>query len=147
MRAADGGEGGAGSGPASGLPRLPHAPPFLLLDRVLELRERGGVFLKLVTAGDPCVGSDGVLPATLVLEALAQGGGALLSALEGTVPGPGFLAGVDGFRALEPVRVGDALRIEVEIIRHFRGATLLQGRALAGGRLRAEGRFTLARPR
>jgi len=131
--------------PRDSVPRLPHAGPFLLVDRVVEVGERSGVFVKHVTASDPCVSSDGVLPGAFVLEALAQGGGALLGAIEGSTQG--YLAGVDDFRLLRPVRVGEVLRIEVEIVRHFAGATLFRGRALVEDELRAEGRFTLALPR
>jgi 3-hydroxymyristoyl/3-hydroxydecanoyl-(acyl carrier protein) dehydratase len=129
-------------------PRLPHRAPFLLLDRVLEIGERSGVFMKQVAAADPCVAADGTLPAAFVLEALAQGGGALLSALtDDRMPQPGYLAAVDDFRVLAPLRAGDTVRIEVEVLRHFQGATQLRGRALVDGRLCAEGRLTLALPR
>jgi len=128
-------------------PRLPHAAPFLLVDRVVEIGERSGVFVKHVAASDPCVADDGTLPAAFLLETLAQGGGALLSALKNDVPQPGYLAAVDDFRVLGPVRVGDVLRIEVEVLRHFQAATQLRGRALVDGRLCAEGRLTLAQPR
>ena len=133
--------------PDDHFPRLPHARPFLLLDRVLEVGERGGAFLKLVTAADPCVAPDGTLPAAFVLEALAQGGGALLAALPGGARTAGYLAAVDDFRVRRPVRVGESLRVEVEIVRHVGGATLLRGRALVDGEVAAEGRFTLAVPR
>ena len=86
--------------PFDAVPRLPHAAPFLLLDRVLEVGERSGVFVKLVSAADPCVGRDGLLPAAFVLEALAQGGGALLAARGGNAPLGGYLAAVDDFRLL-----------------------------------------------
>src|SRR4030095_16109549 len=83
------------------LPRLPHAAPFLLLDRVLEIGDRMGVFLKQVAASDPCVAADGTLPAAFLLEALAQGGGALLSALkDDELPQPGSLAWGRAFHTL-----------------------------------------------
>jgi 3-hydroxymyristoyl/3-hydroxydecanoyl-(acyl carrier protein) dehydratase len=128
-------------------PRLPHRAPFLLLDRVVEIAERRGAFLKLVAGADPCVAADGTLPAAFVLEALAQAGGALLAAQTTAVPEPGYLAAVDDFRMIDAVRVGDELRIEVEIVRHFAAATLFHGRATVDGRAVAEGRFTLALPR
>ena len=137
-------------------PRLPHAAPFLLLDQVLEVEERRGAFLKLVSAADPCVDRDGLLPAAFILEALAHGylrmyrlkaGGALVAAHGGKLPAAGYLAAVDEFRVHGEVRVGDALRIEVEVVRIFSSAVLLRGRALVDGTLRAEGRFTLALPR
>jgi 3-hydroxyacyl-[acyl-carrier-protein] dehydratase len=135
------------SAPTNPVPKLPHAWPFLLLDRVIETDERRGVFLKLITASDPCVGSDGTLPAAFVLEALAQAGGALLAAQTTQDPTPGYLAGVDDFRLTQAIRVGEALRIEVEIVRHFAGATLFRGRALVADTICAQGRFTLALPR
>ena len=128
-------------------PKLPHGRPFLLIDRVLELDERRGVFVKLVTAADPCTAPDGTLPAAYVLEGLAQGGGALLGSLSGSTPEAGYLAGVDSFQMHADARIGDQLRIEVEIVRFFAAATLFKGEARVGDRLIADGRFTLALPR
>jgi 3-hydroxymyristoyl/3-hydroxydecanoyl-(acyl carrier protein) dehydratase len=135
------------SAPFDTVPRLPHAAPFLLLDRVLEIGERTGAFVKLVAAADPCVGRDGCLPAAFVLEALAQAGGALLAAHGGNAPAGGYLAAVDDFRMVADVRVGDEMRIEVEIVRNFGGAVLFRARALVDAALRAEGRITLKPPR
>jgi 3-hydroxymyristoyl/3-hydroxydecanoyl-(acyl carrier protein) dehydratase len=134
------------SEPRDPFPRLPHAAPFLLLDRVLEMDEKAGTFVKLVSATDPCVAPDGHLPAAFVLEALAQGGGALLTAQSGG-PTAGYLVAVDDFRMLGRVRVGDALRVEVTIARTFGATVVFRGRALVGGDLRAEARFTLSPPR
>ena len=129
------------------LPRLPHAAPFLLLDRILEIGAEAGAFLKHVSVSDPCVDRDGRLPAAFILEAMAQAGGALVSAEGGKLPAVGYLAAVDDFRVLTPVRVGDVLRVEVEIMRSFQAATQLRGRLLVDGTLCAEGRLTLALPR
>jgi len=134
------------SAPDDPRPRLPHASPFLLLDRVVDIGERGGTFVKLVSAADPCV-HEGVLPAAFVLEALAQGGGAYLAARGGEAGSGGYLAAVDDFRLLEDVRVGDEMRVEVEVVRNFGGAVLLRARALVDGDVRAEGRITLKPPR
>jgi len=133
--------------PDDPFPKLPHGAPFLLLDRIVEIGERGGAFVKQVTATDPLVASDGTLPAAFILEALAQGGGALMNALGADHWTPGYLAGVDDFRTHRAVRVGDTMRVEVEILRHVGAATMLRGRALVDGELVAEGRFTLALPR
>ena len=134
------------SEPTNPFPRLPHAAPFLLLDRVLDVDERSGAFLKLVSAADPCVAPDGRLPAAFVLEALAQGGGAFLTAQSGG-PTAGYLVAVDEFRMLGDVRVGDALRVEVTVVRTFGGTVVFRGRALVGESVRAEARFTLSPPR
>jgi len=129
-------------------PKLPHGRPFILIDRVIEVGERRGVFSKLVTAADPCTAPDGTLPAAYVLEALAQGGGALLGALAaGATPQAGYLAAVDSFQMHSDARTGEELRIEVELVRFFAAATLFRGEARVGDRLVADGRFTLALPR
>jgi 3-hydroxyacyl-[acyl-carrier-protein] dehydratase len=128
-------------------PKLPHGRPFLLIDRVLEIGERHGTFMKFVTAADPCTAPDGTLPAAYVLEALAQAGGALLGALSSGAPRAGYLAGVDAFEMHSEARVGDELRVEVEVVRFFSAASLFRGKARVGDRLVADGRFTLALPR
>jgi 3-hydroxymyristoyl/3-hydroxydecanoyl-(acyl carrier protein) dehydratase len=128
-------------------PKLPHGRPFLLIDRVIEIGERHGTFLKFVTAADPCTAPDGTLPAAYVLESLAQAGGALLGALSGGSPEAGYLAAVDAFEMRSDARVGDELHVEVELVRFFSAATLFRGQARVGDRVVAEGRFTLALPR
>jgi 3-hydroxyacyl-[acyl-carrier-protein] dehydratase len=135
------------SAPSDPFPKLPHTAPFLLLDRILDVDERRGVFVKLVAAADPLVAPDGTLPAAFLVEALAQGGGALLNALGRAGWTAGYLAAVDDFRTHHLVRVGDTLRVEVEIQRHVGGATMFRGRALVEEVVVAEGRFTLAVPR
>ena len=125
-------------------PHLPHRSPFVLLDRVVEVTGARGVFTKVVSAGDPCVLPSGTMPAVFLIEVLAQAGGAYLNAGEGGQAG--MLAKVDGFRVLAPVRVGDELRVEVELQRRVRAASLFRGRLLVGDEVRAEGAFTLALP-
>jgi 3-hydroxymyristoyl/3-hydroxydecanoyl-(acyl carrier protein) dehydratase len=134
------------SEPRNPFPRLPHAAPFLLLDRVLDVDDKAGTFLKLVSAADPCIAPDGHLPAAFVLEALAQAGGALLTGQSGG-PTAGYLVAVDEFRTHGEVRVGDALHLEVAIVRTFGVTVVFRGRALVGDEVRAEARFTLSPPR
>lgn len=135
------------SEPVNPFPKLPHGRPFLLIDRVLEIGARQGAFVKFVTAADPCTASDGTLPAAYVLEALAQAGGALLGGLSEAAPEPGYLAAVDAFAMRSEARVGDELRLDVELVRQFAAATQFRGVARVGERVVAEGRFTLALPR
>jgi 3-hydroxymyristoyl/3-hydroxydecanoyl-(acyl carrier protein) dehydratase len=125
-------------------PVLPHRAPFRLLDRIVEVTAERGVGVKLVTAGDPCVTPNGVLPAAFVLETLAQAGGAYLNALGGDGTHAGLLAQVEAFSVTEPIRVGDEVRVEVSVVRRFRTTTVLQGRASVDGEVRAEGRFVLS---
>lgn len=135
------------TGPFDRQPRLPHGQPFLLLDRVVEIGEKTGTFVKLVTACDPCIAPDGTLPAAFILEALAQAGGAFLAARDSGAATPGYLAGIDGFVTYGSVHVGDRLRVEVECLRRVAHADLFRGSAFVGDTLVAQGRFTLALPR
>ena len=98
--------------PSDPTPRLPHAAPFLLLDRVVDVGEKSGVFSKHVTGADPCVAADGTLPAAFLLEALAQGGGALVAAMQDDAPKVGYLASVRNV-ALHVTRLDD---LETDLI-------------------------------
>lgn len=98
---------------------LPHRPPFLLVDRVLE-REPGVrvVAEALITGRVPPSGF-------LLIEMLAQTAGFLeADALKGRQL---FLAGVPEARFEAPVRVGDRLRLEVAPVGAFGGLMKVQG--------------------
>jgi len=127
-------------------PSLPHAAPFLMLDRTVEVSADRGVFLKMITAGDPLVAADGTMPPVFVLEAMAQAGGAVLGSAVGGPRAVGMLAKVDAFRMHHSVRVGDELRVEVRLLRYTRGVSIFDTRASVESHLCAEARLSLALP-
>jgi 3-hydroxyacyl-[acyl-carrier-protein] dehydratase len=104
------------------LEKLPHRYPFLMIDRVLERGEEGGVVfvrcLKNVTVNEPwCMGhfpGRPIMPGVLQVEAMAQAGVFLLeNALEdGKLA---FLTGVENCRFKKPVTPGDQLIIEARL--------------------------------
>lgn len=132
---------------------LPHRYPFLLVDRVLEIAEDGSriVAQKNVSSNEPFFQGhfpdEPIMPGVLVIEALAQAGGILVSRTQRLAERAnvmGVLAGVDGFRFRRPVRPGDSLRLEVTLTK-MRGAVgKFQGRATVDGHLVAEGEITFA---
>src|SRR6202140_4299859 len=100
---------------------LPHRYPLLLIDRVVELeRKKRIVAIKNVTINEPffCGHFPGlpIMPGVLIVEAMAQAGGALLlTEVEDRTGKLIVFTGIDRARFRRPVVPGDQLRIEVEV--------------------------------
>lgn len=100
---------------------LPHRYPFLLIDRVIDLtRKQRIVAIKNVTVNEPFFQGHfpgvPIMPGVLIIEAIAQAGGALLLTevpdREGKLM---VFTGIERARFRRPVVPGDQLRIEVEV--------------------------------
>lgn len=122
---------------------LPHRYPFLMVDRVLEIDgERRVVGLKNVTINEAFFQGhypgDPIMPGVLIIEAMAQAGGVLLSqALEhkGKVA---VLLSLDKVKFRRAVRPGDQLILEVEALRVRSNIGHLRGEAKVAGEVAAE---------
>lgn len=128
---------------------IPHRPPFLLVDRILEVEPgKSAVGIKNVTVNEPFfVGhfpGYPVMPGVLIVEALAQVGSVAMMIVEENRGKIGFFAGIDGFRFRGQVKPGDTLRLEVEMTR-FKGK-IGKGHAVAkvDGTVVAEGDMMFA---
>jgi len=104
------------------LRHLPHRYPLLLVDRILELEPGQRIVgLKNVSANEPYfVGhfpGHPVMPAVLILEAMAQVGGVLASLLPGAERKLAYFAAIDRCRIRRPVTPGDQLITEVIVVR------------------------------
>lgn len=128
---------------------IPHRPPFLLVDRIIELEEGvRAVGIKNVTMNEPFFPGHfpgyPVMPGVLIVEALAQVGTVAMLKVEANRGKLGFFAGIDGFRFRGQVVPGDTLRLEVEITR-MKGM-IGKGRATAkvDGKVVAEGEIMFA---
>jgi len=99
---------------------LPHRYPLLLIDRVLELeRKKRIVAIKNVTINEPLfVGHFPglpIMPGVLIIEAIAQAGGALLlTEVEDRTDKVILFTGIERAKFRRPVSPGDELRLEVE---------------------------------
>jgi 3-hydroxyacyl-[acyl-carrier-protein] dehydratase len=129
---------------------LPHRFPFLLVDRILEVSPDGkrAVALKNVTINEPFFAGHfpeyPIMPGVLIVEALAQAASAALLTPELRQGRLGMLGGVDGFRFRRPVRPGDQLRLEVELVKMRGPVGRISGRATVDGEVAAEGEITFA---
>jgi len=107
---------------------LPHRPPFLLVDKILEMSDNHVVGLKNVTMNeDFFIGhfpGAPVMPGVLIMEALAQAAGILSFKTMGSKPDANsvfYFVGIDNARFKKPVSAGDQLHLHVEIMRQVRG--------------------------
>ena len=123
---------------------LPHRPPFLLVDRIIELSDKHVVGMKNVTMNeDFFVGhfpGSPVMPGVLQVEAMAQCGGILVLS---TVPDPEnyltYFMKMDNVKFKQKVLPGDTLIFKAELITPIRrGICHMQAYAYANGKLVAE---------
>ncbi len=100
---------------------LPHRYPFLLVDRITEVGEKHIVGIKNVTINEPFFQGHfpghPIMPGVLIVEAMAQVGGMLLM---GAVPNPEskvvYFTSVNNVKWRKPVKPGDQLRFELELL-------------------------------
>lgn len=136
---------------------LPHAFPFLLVDRILEVEPgKRIVGIKNVTYNEPFFPGhfpgQPIMPGVLIVEAMAQTAGVLAFK---SIPEEHFknmkedqkkavyFLGLDHVRFRKPVIPGDQLRLELEVTRQrqsiwgFRGKALVEGKVVAEAELLA----------
>ncbi len=124
---------------------LPHRYPFSLVDRIIDyVPGKLAVGIKNVTFNEPHFQGHfpgrPIMPGVLIVEAMAQVGGVVLTQMADVQEGLFMFAGIDKVRFRRPVVPGDQLVMTVELLwvkkRRF---GKMQGQAKVDGQLVAEG--------
>ena len=126
---------------------LPHRYPFALVDRVIE-HEPGkrAVAIKNVSCNEPQFQGHfpgrPLMPGVLIVEAMAQVGGLIVTQMPDLPNGLFVFAGIDGVRFRRPVVPGDQLLISCELLslkrRRFgkvKAAATVEGKLVCSGEL------------
>jgi 3-hydroxyacyl-[acyl-carrier-protein] dehydratase len=124
---------------------LPHRYPFLLVDRILEIEEgKRIVGIKNVSVNEPFFQGhfpdSPIMPAVLLIEAMAQTGGLLVlksESKEDKIKSVLFL-GIDKARFRKPVYPGDQVRFELKALQRKRSVWKFKGEAFVEETLVAE---------
>ncbi|GJG87543.1 bifunctional enzyme LpxC/FabZ [Gemmatimonadetes bacterium T265] len=123
---------------------LPHRYPFLLVDRIVELEpQKRVVGIKNVTINEPFFQGHfpghPIMPGVLIVEAMAQTGGMLLL---GSVADPEakvvYFTTLDNVKFRRPVKPGDQLRFELELVQVRGPVCRMRGVARVDGEVVAE---------
>ena len=123
---------------------LPHRYPFLLIDRILEAEPRKRIVaLKNVTINEPHFQGHfpdyPIMPGVLMVEAIAQAGGALLlTEYDDRDDKLMVFTSIDSAKFRRPVVPGDQLRIEVTVLNWRTSAVKMRGVATVEGKVACE---------
>ena len=120
---------------------LPHRYPFLMVDRIINMRgDESAIGIKNVTINEPQFLGNPVFPGVLVIEGIAQTAGALcvLSKLGGDQPKQVYFLTIDKAKFRKPVLPGDTIEYHVRKIARKRNMWWFRGEAKVAGQMVAE---------
>lgn len=128
------------------LAQLPHSYPFRLIDRVITISAKEGVFLKKVSFNEEFFqghfSGDPVMPGVLIVEAMAQASGLVLnhSKPEAALA---YLAKIVEVKFSSSVTPGDSLTIEARLTHELGTMANFSVTASVGERVAATGELVM----
>ncbi len=129
---------------------LPHRYPFLLVDRITAIEEGKSIEgFKNVTINEPFFNGHfpghPIMPAVLIVEAMAQVGGMLLlNSIDSPYDKLMYFMGIDNARFRRPVTPGDRLEFKLELVKVKGRTSRMRGEAFVDGQLVAEAELMAA---
>jgi 3-hydroxyacyl-[acyl-carrier-protein] dehydratase len=126
---------------------LPHRPPFLLIDEVVELDPGSRVVARKTVTEEDCAGhfpGNPIMPGVKMVEALAQAGAVAVLVQEENRGKLALFAGIDGVRFKRLVRPGDELTLECSLEQVRGPIGRGKARASVNGELAVRGTLTFA---
>lgn len=126
---------------------LPHRYPFLMVDKVIEIKGKHIVGVKNITTNEPMFTGhfpeEPVFPGVLQIEAMAQCGGLfVLNQMDPTKSYSTYFMKIDGIKFRKKIVPGDTLLIKVELVTPIRrGIATMKGYIFVGNQLASEGEF------
>jgi len=127
---------------------LPHAYPFLLVDKIIEMSDDSITGVKMVTYNEPFFPGhfpiEPIMPGVLQLEALAQAGGILaINMVDDPKDCLTYLLKMDNVKFRNKVGPGDALVLRLELMQPIRrGLCVMRGVAYVGNKIATEAEIT-----
>jgi 3-hydroxyacyl-[acyl-carrier-protein] dehydratase len=130
---------------------LPHRPPFLFVSRIVSVDPGKSATTEYDVPHDLFIfeghfPGEPILPGVIVMEMMAQSGGLAFLSQEGMHGKVAYLAGIDHARFRKPVRPGDTIRADVEIVSQKRRIGKAVGKAYVGGEEAASATILFAMP-
>lgn len=128
---------------AAVLKMLPHRYPFLMVDRVIDIRgDEYGIGIKNVTINEPHFQGhfpgNPVFPGVLMIEGMAQTAGVLCIAATGSKARSVFFLTIDKAKFRKPVLPGDTIEYHMNRIARRKSMWWYQGEAKVAGQVVAE---------
>ncbi|MDM7919791.1 MAG: hypothetical protein QUS12_11575 [Methanosarcina sp.] len=125
---------------------VPHRPPFLLVDTLLEFAGQTGIVEAVIAPDNIFLTEEGYLKELALVELLAQSAAAVKGysdLMDGKEVKKGFLVDIREFHFLERCYRGDTLHITIEITKSFSGFSVIEGHIICGEKKIASGTMKL----
>jgi 3-hydroxyacyl-[acyl-carrier-protein] dehydratase len=128
---------------ASILKMLPHRYPFMMVDRIIDIRgDEFGIGIKNVTINEPQFQGhfpeNPIFPGVLLLEGMAQTAGVLCVQARKESPPYVYFMTIDGAKFRKPVIPGDTVQYHMTLHKRRRNMWWYRGEAKVEGELVAE---------